>query len=177
MVVLKRGHLQARLQTILSSLDQGSFDRCFYTEQSEKEKSWALMIQFDNGIDLDPSFSGLVFGKIYPDSENQLCLETWPLVEEEGKEKLIRHEILFPNAGRFEFEFLGPNRAPESGKKEILRSIQPNLAWRSHWPKSLGSSPSIIRLSVHETGTVSPIRYAFILPAPTPFVTYYRRAL
>ncbi len=150
---------------ILSSIDQSSFGPYFYTEEADQE--FGLNLQFDNGIDPDPSFSGTIFGKIYLGPKGQIHFTTW--AKEKGPK---RDEILFLGVKNFEFEFLGSNSVLEKGKKCFLRPINANLAWRSHWPKSLGSLPGIIRLKLYEEGKKEPLYYAFILPVAEPFVTY-----
>lgn len=162
----KKGHLQTRMQSILSSVDR-SLNNPFYTKQFPKEDHLSLIIQFDNGIDPDPAFSGSVLGRIYLDEKNNLSLVIWPLSKEI---KTWRSEILFPKVKKFSFEFLGPNTAPE--KNETLRPITPNLAWRNHWPKSINTPPTIVRFTLHEEGTKNEERFAFILPIPN-LITYH----
>ncbi|PIS02321.1 MAG: hypothetical protein COT85_06020 [Chlamydiae bacterium CG10_big_fil_rev_8_21_14_0_10_42_34] len=173
MLVSHRGHLQARLQTIFSSIDRGSIQPYFYTKQFGKEKTPSVVAIFDNGIDPDPAYSGSVLGRIFLDAENNLSCAMWPL----GKEKNLpwRTEILLPNVEDFEFEFLGKNSATKPGKKERIRPINGDLAWRTSWPKSQKSVPSIIRLSIQENRGGNPLHFAFILPTPDPFVTYVEK--
>ncbi|MBX7066500.1 MAG: hypothetical protein K1X28_04660 [Parachlamydiales bacterium] len=158
MCISTRGHLQTRLQTIFTSLDHSAF----YTKTFEKEKSLSLVLSFDNGIDPEPDFSGPILGRIFLDPEHNLCLASWPATEE--KTRPWRTEILQKNVSSFEFDFLGPNTAPEHGVKEKILPIDANLAWRSHWPKSLGKAPAIIRLTIYEEGKKDPVQYAFTLP-------------
>lgn len=131
------------------------------------------MAIFDNGIDPDPAFSGSILGRIYLDQEKNLCLATWPLTKE--KNRVWRKEILFPHVNSFEFEFLGDNRAIEHGTKENARPITGALSWKSNWAKAIHEVPGIIRLTLYEEGIDQPIRYAFILPVPEPFVTYLEK--
>lgn len=154
MCIAARGHLQTRLQTIFTSLDQ----KTFYTKTFDKEKTSSLVFRFDNGIDPDPDFSGLILGRIYLDPEHNLRLAMWPATEE--KVRPWRSEILQKNVKSFEFAFLGPN----NGSKENTIPITPNHAWLSEWAKSLGKVPSTIRLKIYENGSREPVPYAFILP-------------
>lgn len=175
MALANRGYLQTRLQSILTSIDRGSPDPYFYTQQFEKEKTLSLFVIFDNGIDPEPAFSGSIMGRIYLDSKKTLSLDTWPLTQ--GKNDPWRKEILLPHVKDFEFEFLGAISASEHGKKESLRLINANYAWRSQWPKSLQPISGIIRLTVYEEGMKEPVRYVFILPVIDPFVTYREKAI
>jgi hypothetical protein len=173
LAISNRGHLQTRLQTILTSIDRGSMDPFFYTKQFEKEKNLSLIAIFDNGIDPDPQFSGSILARIYLDPEKNLCLATWPLTKE--KNRPWRKEILFPNVKDFEFEFLGEKSASEHGIKENSRPITAKLAWKSNWAKTTHEVPGIIRLTLFEESSDKPLRYAFILPVSEPFITYSER--
>lgn len=170
MCTITRGNLQTRLQTVFTAIDRGSGEACFYTKLFEKEKHSSLLVLFDNGIDPDPAFSGVIQGRIYLDSEKNLNLITWPKIS--GKNRPWRNEVLLSKVNDFEFEFLGTNSAPEHAVKEKRRPINANLAWRSHWPKSIDKVPSVIRLIIYEEGGKEPIRYAFLLPVSDDFVTY-----
>ncbi len=173
MTIMHRAYLQTRLQTILTSIDKGAADPFFYTKQFEKEKNLSLVTIFNNGIDPDPAFSGSILGRIYLDSEKNICLATWPLSKE--KNGSWRKEVLLSNVAYFEFEFLGKQSAVEHGQKEKIRPINASLAWRYTWPKTGREVPGIIRLRISEEASKEPIEYAFILPVSEPFVTYRER--
>lgn len=170
MAISNRGHLQTRLQTLLSAIDTGSSEPYLYTKQFEKEKSISLVTLFDNGIDPDPAYSGSIMGRIFLDSDKNLCLATWPLENE--KNRPWRKEVLLPRVKSFEFEFLGKRTASEHGKKEKITPINANLAWRTKWAKFQSGVPSIIRLRVIEENGAEPLQFAFILPSFEPLVTY-----
>ncbi len=173
MAITNRGHLQTRLQTVLTSIDRSSMDPFFYTKQFEKEKHLSLIAIFDNGIDPDPAFSGPILGRIFLDQDKNLCLATWPLTKD--KNRPWRKETLFPHVKDFEFEFLGTTSASEHGTKESSRPITAKLCWKSNWPKSVHEVPGIIRLTLVEESSDKPLRYAFILPVSEPFITYSER--
>lgn len=167
MEISARSHLQTRLQSILSSISRATAEPSLYTKVFPKEKVPSLVALFDNGIDPDPAYSGSIIGRVYLDAEKNLCLATWPL----GKNRAWRKEILLPRVQSFEFEFLGTKNGAE--KKEKMRSITTNLAWRTVWAPSHEETPSIIRLKIEEEKET--LYFAFILPFPEPFVTYHER--
>lgn len=173
MTVISRGHLQTRLQTILSAIDLNSIEPFLYTKQFDKEKSLSLVTVFNNGIDPDPNYSGSVRGRIFLDEERNLCLLTSPLGDE--KEKNWRKETILPHVESFEFEFLGKKTASERAKNEKTTPITATLAWRTEWTESQGGIPSVVRLRVIEQKSKEPLRFAFILPSPDPFVTYLEK--
>lgn len=156
----QRIYLQTRLQSVLTSLTSSD---SFFTLKLEKEKDESLMIQFDNGIDPDPTFSGPICGKFHLDGD-RLMLTTWATEHEEKS----REEILLSGVDRFEFEFLGK----KNDSKEKMRTINAELAWRSRWAKTDLAIPSIIRLLVWEKKEKEPVRFAFLLPSSEPFITY-----
>lgn len=170
MAMTHRGHLQTRLQSILTSIDQSAPAPYFYTKQFEKEKNLSLIAVFDNGIDPEPAFSGTIIGRIYLDPKRNLCLATWPLSKE--KNPPWRKEILLPAVKEFRFQFLGKITPPEHGVTEKIEPINATHAWRSRWPKNMAEVPSIIRLTIHQETSEKPIQFAFILPIMEPFVTY-----
>lgn len=170
MAITARGHLQTRLQSLLSSISPPSFESPLYTEAFEKENSLSLVAIFDNGVDPDPAFSGPILGRLFLDEQSNLSLATWPLDKEH--KHLWRKEILLPCVESFEFEFLGKNRAPEHGKKEKIEPINAAYAWHSHWSKSETRVPTIVRLNVQEEKAKEPLRFAFVLPRPDDLITY-----
>lgn len=174
MAISNRGQLQTRLQSIFTTIDRGAGEPYFYTKQFEREKSSSLIAIFDNGIDPDPAYSGSITGRIFIDEEKNLCLATWPL--DKSKNLPWRKEILLPQVESYEFEFLGALSASEHGKKEKVRSISPTVGWRSAWPESLTSVPTIIRMKIKQEKMEEPLYFAFILPAPASHVTYMEKA-
>jgi hypothetical protein len=163
--IMKRGHLQNRLQTVFSAIDRSSMDPFFYTKPLDAEKSISLVTIYDNGIDPDPAFSGSLTGRIFLDEENRLCLVSWPLSKE--KPRPWRKEVLHTGVKKMEFQFLG-----EKSEKEHFVPVRDTLGWKSLWPKNLRGVPSLIRLTLYEENSSKPIHYAFILPVAEPLVTY-----
>ncbi len=166
--ISNRGHLQTRLQHVFSAIDRGGSEPFLYTEVFEKEKTPSLVLLFDNGIDPDPAYSGTVLGRIYLDDENNLSLASWPNQKE--KKSPWRKEVLLPHVKSFQFEFLGDRNNPE--KKEAIKTITPNLAWRTVWGKSQMQLPSLIRLEVEEKNEKEPLHFAYLLPASNLYISY-----
>lgn len=77
-VLIQRQNLQIRLQDIFTSLSPGSSGRFLYTQKFPKEEFVSLVASFDNGIDVDPAFSGDVIGRIYVDENKDLCFACFP---------------------------------------------------------------------------------------------------
>jgi len=88
-IVLSRAHLYHRLATLHDSL-AGPIEVA----------PNSLSFPFENGTDIEPSFSGCLFAKIYLKKEKELCFRV------EGKEEgVFREEILLRNVESMEVLF------------------------------------------------------------------------
>lgn len=166
-VLYHRQHFQTRLSSIFHaitprSLIGESVSSSFFTLD---EKTPALLMIFDNGIDPDPQFSGPILGKIYLDAGN-LTLALWPL--EKKEKKLYRKEILLPHVQKMQFQFLAKKTVQNQDPLAI--SINPLLEWRTNWPKNRWDIPSIIRMKIEQDR--EEVSFAFMLPFIEPIVTY-----
>lgn len=166
--ICRRAALQTRLDTLFTTLDQQSSKPCFFTKKEDKESLKSLNLIFDNGIDPDPQYSGSVLGRIYLDSENNLCLTTKPLDEESP---YFRKEILLKNIVDFEFEFLGP----KGDKKAKEKPVTASLAWKTDWKEMQGRVPSMIRLRVQEKNEKEPLQFAVFMPSSDPLIEYVEK--
>lgn len=152
--LLERGYLQSRLQDLFFSVQRDRLHP-IYTQHFPDEKKTSLIAVFDNGIDPDPIFSGVVLGRIFLDEQRNLSLIIWPL---EGNEKKHpwRKEILLSHIDDFRFELLDP-----SGTE---------LVWSDEWPKNRQGIPSMVRLFISQNGLSLP--FAFFFSSFEPLITY-----
>ncbi len=134
--ILSRAQLQNRLDQIFSQLVPKEENQTnFYLDNRG-----TLHFCFDNVIDFDKTFSGLLNGKLYIDRQ-QLILEISPLCEE--KNAPLRREVLFTPLEKFSIEFY-----------ENFREKPENV-----WPKENNAFPAAIKLIVETTA--EPIVFAF----------------
>jgi hypothetical protein len=110
----------------------------FYTQppQGEFSSSTSLIFTFDNGIRLDPLFSGDVLGRLYVDhsasidsplgesSSNRLILAVWPLHAEKPQEHLQR-EVLLEGVKDIRFEFYAPPERLSNSKSMTSTMVNP----------------------------------------------------
>jgi hypothetical protein len=164
--LFSRQHLQARIQDLLLSLNYGQMPP-LYTQQFAGEKAKSLVLSFDQGIDPDPTFSGILLGRIYIDDKKNLTLALWPN-EKRGENIPWRKELLLTSVDDFHFEFLGKHVDKES------RAITTHLGWHSQWPKKRLEAPSMVRLFITQGQTQ--LKFAFSLSSSEPFVTYWEGA-
>jgi len=127
-----------------------------YCPQEQEE---SLLVIFDNGIDMDPNFSGEVIGRIYVNKEsNTLELIIWPI---DGKKhsKNFRKEVLLENVSSFTLNFFDPT--PDTEEKDPL--------WATTWEEKSYFPPMIkIELAVDEIKE----SFYFFPPASSSIITF-----
>lgn len=159
--LLERQQLQIRLQDFFLSLGT---EASFYTMRFSKEKQESLIALFNNGIDPEPAFSGLVRSRIFLDEEKNLTLALWPLEKEENKPLPWKTEVLLSHVDAFHFQMLGKKNEPNG------IAVNDSFAWYDHWSKKRCEIPSMIRLSITQNGVA--LFFAFFSTASEPFITY-----
>lgn len=162
--ILERQNLHIRLQDLLTSLSPGNGLPALYSQKFPKEENESLVVFFDNGIDPDPLYSGIVRGRIYIDETHNLCLVYWPLEEE--KRRLWRKEILLSNVSKISLQFLGTGEI-----SDMPGHPKPKAVWDLFWPKEKTELPSLIRITLKQKETT--LQFAFRLPNANPIPTYW----
>ncbi|HSX13389.1 MAG TPA: type II secretion system protein [Chlamydiales bacterium] len=159
--IIERQNLQIRFQDILTTLAPVENSPSIYTQKLPKCETESLITIFDNGIDPDPLFSGVVIGRIYLDEHKNLCLAYWPYhIHEQNRH--WRKETLLTDISDFSFTFL---RSSSDARKSL------NL-WENSWPENNTQAPSIVRLILKQNnGTV---QFAFRLVHTHTIPTWIR---
>lgn len=155
--ILERQSLQIRFQDLLTTLAPHSGGPPLYTIPFSSKEPMSLIATFDNGIDPDPSFSGIVTARIYVDENKNLCLVYWPLDYAQGN-RSWRKEILLSNVTDFSFNFLK------------LDPKKNSVIWDSSWAKSNLQPPSLIRMSCKQNDEI--LQFAFHLGYSHPIPTW-----
>lgn len=108
--------LAAVLPNSVSETDSKK-DFFFFTTTSSftfaKQGSPTLLFTYDNGVKLDKLFSNHVLGRLFLDSENNLCLATWPSPSRwtEGVNPPMKKEVLLEGVKELSFGFfVAPER-------------------------------------------------------------------
>ena len=96
--VLEEAYVFQRLQTLFTSI-LNTNESVFYTNGN------SLIFTYDNGPDLNPSFSGSVLGQILVDEEDRLLLLTWSLEDPTHPKK---EEIFMHSTNSISFSFFHP---------------------------------------------------------------------
>ena len=163
--IIERQSLQTRLQDLFTSLTRPSTGSSLYTQSFPKEELESLVAYFDNGVDPDPAFSGVLLGRIFLDGKKNLCLASWPIDSE--KNRTWRKEVLLSKVTDFSLEFLGEKR--EADPK--IRSVTAQVGWHPRWLKGRKDLPSMVRLNVKQGETA--LQFAFRLTTSEPIATYW----
>lgn len=132
--VHSRSIVQLRLGQLFENLNADEKKSSFYTDKHPDSFSEALYFTFDNGIDRDPQFCGLIKAALYLNPKKELCLTLL-------SEKKERKEVLFKRAGMLSFEFFN------SEKKE----------WQSSWSED--APPHILRFHIDKE-----LAFTFLIP-------------
>jgi len=150
--VLSKNSLKIKLDTIFSKIVDKNAPKepSFYTLKNGNE----LYFVYDNGIDPSPSFSSMVFARLYLE-KNNLILETHPIdffTKKKNKPRIYREEILAKNITSLSFIFL---------EKTVPKTIQENsFASSTSWEKDHLPSSLKITLTIEK----SPCSFIFFLP-------------
>lgn len=164
-LLLSRHHVMERLSQTLSRvegcinplIEKG--ESAFYTEEKLKNtSSSSLYFAFNNGIDPEEDFTGMVHGKLYI-QDNMLLLEEWPM--EEKKSAKRRCERLFSHVKEISFTFY---KRPSLLKTTRFEGVH-------NWPIEESDIPYCMTLSLHlEDNTF--IDYSFNLSSKIQPIHY-----
>ena len=163
-LIFSRYHIHERLSQIffkveccvnpLLELGEGAF----YTEESSIPPS-SLYFAFNNGIDPEEEFTGMVYGKLFIENHS-LFLEIWPMKEKNSPKR--RCEELFIKARDLSFIFY---------KRPSLISSSKDLEASDKWPIQYSDIPYCCTLSLKLEDTTS-IEYSFYLSSKIQPIHY-----
>ncbi len=142
--VFARQHMQVRLHNLFSHLIPSDFiskditSSSFYTFIEDGNNTLKLRIFFDNGIDPDPAFSGIIQGDIFLE-DSQLILKSFPI---DKKSSAHRKEVLLSNVSSYIPLFYGEKYHDKFNKKNG------ELNYFSIWQKNNPNIPYIIQFEV-----------------------------
>ncbi len=128
----------------------------FYTQPPQKFSEFkSLILTFDNGVRIDPHFSGDILARLYLDTDHRLHLAMWPLRIPQPHQ-FMQEEILLDNVVGINLEFYAsPEKKMSSkaigGKSATLKEgqTQPERdQWHTEWLLTHKQMPSLIKLSL-----------------------------
>ena len=140
--VLNRAFLQVKLNKIFSNIEQ---PKNFYTKGKDRDIS--LFFSFENGVDINKEFCGLINARILLKNDN-LVIETCSFKENILKIDKRREQVIFKNIKNIKFKFFD-SRISEK-ENEFLK-----------WEENTQYVPEIIFLDIEECGVF--FNYAFVL--------------
>ena len=185
-------YLQARLSYVLPAIlpvkspkaeKEKANDFYFFTSEDQDGgiQAPSLVFTYDNGVDIDATFSNGVLGRLAlenRDGKGRLVLLTWPLPRYKGEmPPPMKKEILIDKVTSLSFSFFNPLEADtESKTKDLPQPVQDETpkadqnVWLPSWKLAYNDLPAIIKVTVTrsiETGLIppdQPITMAFPIP-------------
>lgn len=180
-------YLSTRLADVLPKavLPDGN-DLFFYTSKAEDSNilpgTNTLVLTYQNGIKLDPQFSGIALGKLFIDKDHHLCMAVWPSPKRWGDSLApsMKCEVLMDKIDSIKFRFYIP---PKKDREKVWKqaNIKVKLSeefpsaesgeWVENWPESWKQLPALVELTVAPTkGEAFTIAYP--LPNSNLMVVY-----
>lgn len=160
----KKLYLSTRLATIIPrTISSRNNEKDFFffsalaSDGLTKSGTQTLTFTFDNGVKLNPDFANHVIGRLYVNTNNQLCLAIWPSPTrvKENTMPPMKHEVLFENVQDLSFEFFLP---PKRDRKMILSKNRNVIKetdflkteslgeWKKEWLQEYGELPPLVKL-------------------------------
>jgi len=153
----------------------------FYVEPTPHGQSPfpSLVFTFNNEIRADPLFSEDILGRLYVDTDKNLCLVTWPIHVEHAS-KYMNKEVLMENVEKLTFRMYAAPEPVTSRNFVSSTVIDPNKPERDLWHENewrmvYNEMPVIIKIELEIKEKQSPVKewkFAFVLPS-TNFPIYY----
>lgn len=129
-----------------------------------KDGTSALIFTYDNGINQNTPFSGLVLGCLYVDKAGVLRLTTWPDRKDWDESKLppLHQEVFLDNIEGLSFEFYA---LPLKDSPVVPGT------WVAEWKRDYKKLPGMVKVLVKRQGV--PLTFAFPIPAEEATLIYH----
>ncbi len=166
--VYKKENVQIRLNTVFSQITPKKIfeENPFYT--THNKNSPVLHCTFDNGVDIDPLFSGPVLAKIYI-KNNNLMLTYYPLKKRKAN-AIQREEILLENVKNYELKFLA--KKDDNIKNIKTEHAADGLKWYFSWPKEKNDLPFAVLITLNKD-----LKFVFFMPKKLDFIDYKNKKI
>ncbi len=126
----------------------------FFFTSSSRDKSPSLVFTYNQGVDLDPAYCGLVLARLYVSDEGHLSLAIWPIRSiEEPAPSSFRVEVLLEDVEAWSCAFYQPP-SPEDVPIDLSdiemgrEKTTPQPRWQEEWPMTHRELPAMVRLSI-----------------------------
>jgi len=128
----------------------------FYTSKLPDSKEIALILEYNNGIDPDPSFCGNIKSELYLTHENELCLMSYSL------NGMKRKEIFKENISRWQMTFFEPlSKDPHTHS----------------WDFEKEGAPPIVEIELFLNQEIEPLIFTFFLLEAEEEIIYKKKGL
>jgi hypothetical protein len=140
----------------------------------------SLIFTYDHGVDLSKQFSNQILAEIFVDTQNRLCLASWPVPSRwmEGVSIPMKFEVLLEGVEKLKFWFFiapnrkwepsqaspqtnptpnpNPNPSPQPGGEtptvEVVVNPSPEGDWIDYWNQDYKQLPAIIKIEIKRKG-------------------------
>lgn len=180
----KLRYLESRLAFFFERVvNEKSSDRkfYFYVEPTPNGQSPfpSLVFTFNNEVRANPLFSEDVLGRLYVDTDQNLCLVTWP-IHGENASKQMQKEVLMEHVTSLSFKMLAAPEHLPSRNFISTAIVDPNQPARGQWhfdewKMAYKEMPVIIKIKIKIEDKQSPVKewkFAFVLSS-SKFLIYY----
>jgi type II secretory pathway component PulJ len=165
-LIFSRHHLHERLSQLFLKVEScvnpllEIGEQAFYTpETSADSLPSSLYFAFDNGVDPEIEFCGIVYGHLFVE-QGHLILEVSPLKEKKSSKR--RKECLFKNVSSSGLTFY---------KRPNALEISKNLELYKEWPLKHSDVPYYVTLSLQLQDTTL-LEYSFYLSSKIQPICY-----
>ena len=145
----------------------------------------SLVFTYNFGANRDPQFANHDLGRLYLDSQNNLCLATLPSPARWSPTTTlkIKNELLLEDVEFLAFNFYVPpqkersqagNKAPKGALKGNAQTtdVQPKDYWHSDWKSEYNQLPAMVKVILQIKNMEHPITFVYPLPL-SDFVIVY----
>lgn len=118
------------------------------------DKSPSLVFTYNQGVDMNPAYCGIVLARLYVTDEGHLTLASWPITSlEEPTPTSSRVEVLLEGVKTWSLAFYQP---PPIGTMPVdVQEIEmgrekttPQPRWQEAWPITHQELPAMVRLDL-----------------------------
>jgi hypothetical protein len=151
----QRRYLEFRLSYLFSRLinEKDSQKKFFFfldhpDPSAEVSEFNSLVFTYNNGVRLDPAFSGDLLARLYVNKNNQLCLVSWPSVSADDPPPYgdMQKEILLDNVAGIRFDFFAALPKNSSTPPSINGPIKGS--WQEEWSLAYKQMPSLLKTTL-----------------------------
>jgi len=147
--VFQRQYLQMKVADMITNLAKGPDEKYFYKKQNNGQTK--LTFYFDNHIDPNPDYSGVIKASLFV-KDSKLFLKQTPL----NNKKQERIQILLDQINLFDIICFDERTTPKKSAQDLL------YIEKTQWPKQMNHYPLAFQMQLLQDK--QKFNFAFFLP-------------